>query len=348
MESSTVASARRTRVSDKKYARQGGSGSRFANLVGESVPMRAVKRLLEKIAASAAPTVLLLGESGTGKGLIAQEIHRHGARAHRPFQSIHCSTLPETLLESELFGHEPGAFTDARQRKPGLVEMAAGGTVFLDEIGEISQALQVKLLQFLEERVFKRLGGTDEIQLDVRIIAATNRDLEQAVQEKAFRADLYYRLTVLPVRLPPLRERQGDLPLLVDHFISLCNRQFGKRVAGIGRDALARLEAHDWPGNVRELKNVVERATLLSEGERLTADDVLTLPAQQPPPPAYTLPPEGIDLRHLERDLVRQALQRTGGNRTHAARLLGLSRHQLRYRLEKLDEPAGAQPFFPK
>ena len=300
--------------------------------------MAEIKRLLEKIAASPDPTVLLLGESGTGKGLIAHELHHWGARRRRPFQSIICSALPETLLESELFGHEAGAFTDARQRKKGLLEMAAGGTVFLDEIGEISHALQLKLLHFLEERVFKRLGGTDDIRINVRVIAATNRDLDRAIQEHSFRPDLYYRLAVLPVQVPPLRERPGDVPLLVDHFIAVFNATFGKSIRGISRDALARLEDHGWPGNVRELRNAVERAMLLSEGSRLTIPDfenvAAPLTSQRA---AYELPPEGIDLRHLERDLVRQALARSRGNRTRAARLLGLSRHQLRSRLAKLD-----------
>ncbi|HZF09134.1 MAG TPA: sigma 54-interacting transcriptional regulator [Thermoanaerobaculia bacterium] len=341
MDHRTLASDRRARVLGNRETRvrKKTPGGRFDHLVGESVAMHGIKLLLEKIAASPLPTVLLLGESGTGKGLIAQEIHRRSARTHHPFQSILCSALPETLLESELFGHEPGAFTDARRRKPGLIELAAGGTVFLDEIGEISNTLQVKLLQFLDERVFKRLGGTDRIQMDVRIIAATNRDLEQAVQEHAFRADLYYRLTVLPVQVPPLRERQGDLPLLVDHFIALFNRLFEKRVVGITPEVLARLEAYDWPGNVRELRNVVERAVLLTEGERLTAGDFPPLSARPLAAPAYELPADGIDLQQLESDLVRQALLRTGGNRTRAARLLGLSRHQLRYRLEKLAQP---------
>jgi two-component system, NtrC family, response regulator AtoC len=308
--------------------------------------MAEIKLLLEKIAASPKPTVLLLGESGTGKGLIAQEIHRWGSRSRRPFQSIICSALPETLLESELFGYESGAFTDARQRKKGLLEMAAGGTVFLDEIGEISHVLQLKLLQFLEERVFKRLGGTDAIRIDVRVIAATNRDLDQAVQERSFRPDLYYRLAVLPVRVPPLRDRRGDVPLLVDHFITVFNSLFAKRVRGVAGDALARLEDHGWPGNVRELRNAVERAMLLCEGSRLAASDFPDLVAPQASQPAYQLPPEGIDLHRLETDLVRQAVARSGGNRTRAARLLGLSRHQLRSRLAKLHAASdqGAEP----
>jgi two-component system, NtrC family, response regulator AtoC len=309
---------------------------RFAELVGESEAMCGIKALLEKIAASPASTVLLFGESGTGKGLIAEEIHRHSARASRPFQHILCSALPETLLESELFGHEPGAFTDARQRKKGLLELAAGGTVFLDEIGEITHALQVKLLRFMEDHAFRRLGGTADIRVDVRVIAATNRDLERAVQDGSFRLDLYYRLTVLPVRVPPLRERQGDLPRLVDHFVGLFNAEFGKRVQRLSRAAKSRLEAHPWPGNVRELKNVVERAVLLSESERLTPEDFPAVAAASGTPPAFELPPEGIDLKQLESDLVVQALRRCGGNRSHAARLLGLSRRQLLYRLEKL------------
>ncbi len=314
------------------------SPQRFTNLVGESAAMRGIKTLVSKIAASPSPTVLLLGESGTGKGLIAQEIHDHSSRAARPFQHILCSALPETLLESELFGHEPGAFTDARHRKQGLLELAQGGTVFLDEIGEISYALQVKLLRFLEVHAFRRLGGTVDLRVDVRVIAATNRDLERAVHDGSFRADLYYRLTVLPVRVPPLRERQGDLPLLARHFIGLFNSRFGKRISGISRRAMAQLEAHWWPGNVRELRNVVERAMLLSEGERLTRDDLMALTLPLGPPAAVELPPEGIDLKQLARDLVRQALLRANGNRSQAARLLGLSRHQLRYRLEKLED----------
>ncbi|HEV8578912.1 MAG TPA: sigma 54-interacting transcriptional regulator [Thermoanaerobaculia bacterium] len=312
------------------------SGRRFTHLVGESPAMRRIKTLLGKIAASPSPTVLLLGESGTGKGVIAREIHDHSARASRPFQHILCSALPETLLESELFGHEAGAFTDARHRKKGLLELAQGGTVFLDEIGEFSASLQVKLLRFLEERVFRRLGGTADLRVDIRVIAATNRDLERAVRNGSFRADLFYRLSVLPVLVPPLRERRGDLPLLTRHFVTFFNAQFGKRIAGISREAMARLESHWWPGNVRELRNVIERAMLLSEGDRLTPEDFLALTMPPSPPAAVELPPEGIDLKQLERDLLRQALLRADGNRSQAARLLGLSRHQFRYRLEKL------------
>jgi transcriptional regulator with PAS, ATPase and Fis domain len=294
----------------------------------------AVKSLLGKIAASPASTVLLCGESGTGKGLMAEEIHASSGRCERPFQNITCGALPETLLESELFGSERGAFTDAKRQRKGLIEVADGGTVFLDEIGEITPALQIKLLRFLEERAFKRIGGSADIRVDVRVIAATHRDLEQAVRDGSLREDLYYRLRVLPVRVPPLRERLADIPPLAAFFVESYNESFHKRVHGLSRGALARLAAHGWPGNVRELKNVIERAMLLSEGDQLTEAD---LPSLRPaaPPHQVELPAEGLDLPRLEHDLLHQALHRSGGNRSRAARLLGLSRHQIRYRLQK-------------
>jgi len=294
-----------------------------------------VTSLLAKIAASPASTVLLCGESGTGKGLMAEEIHAHSDRAGRPFQNITCGALPETLLESELFGHERGAFTDAKRQRKGLLEAADGGTVFLDEIGEVTPALQVKLLRFLEERAFKRIGGSADIRVDVRVIAATNRNLERAVREGLLREDLYYRLRVLPVRVPPLRERRGDVPQLAGHFVGVYNEAFGKRVRGLNRGARDRLNAHGWPGNVRELKNVIERAMLLSEGDLLTEGDLPPSLAHAAAVHQVELPAEGLDLGKLERDLLHQALHRSGGNRSRAARLLGLSRHQIRYRLQK-------------
>ncbi len=297
--------------------------------------MRAVKALLAKLAASRAVTLLLRGESGTGKGLLAREIHAVSPRRARAFQHILCSALPETLLESELFGHEAGAFTDARRRKQGLVESADGGTVFLDEIGDMGHGLQVKLLRFLEERTFKRLGGTADIHVDVRVIAATNRDLERGLREGTFRPDLYYRLNVLPVWLPPLRERLDDVPLLAEHFIADLGRALGKRVRGLSPEAQAMLRAYAWPGNVRELKNMVERAMLLAEGEVLARRDFLSFSAPRARPARFALPPEGIVLAELERDLLRQALERAQGNQTQAARLLGLTRHQIHYRLRR-------------
>jgi two-component system, NtrC family, response regulator AtoC len=281
--------------------------------------------------------VLLVGESGTGKGLIARVLHEASRRGNRRFETITCSALPETLLESELFGYEEGAFTGARKRKQGLLELADGGTAFLDEIGETSLKLQVKLLGFLEERTFKRVGGTADLRVDVRVIAATNRDLERAVKEGAFRADLYYRLNVLPVRVPPLRERLDDIPLLVRHFVALFNRQLGRNVRSVTSAALEQLQAYGWPGNIRELRNLVERAMLLAAHDELRPADLKVQASGTAGGTAFELPPEGVDLSLLERDLIAQALERTAGNRTRAAKLLGLTRHQINYRIEKLE-----------
>ncbi len=321
------------------------AGYSFDRIIGESPAMRAAKELLRKIALSPASTVLLVGESGTGKDLVAKVIHYESARADGVFQNITCSALPESLLESELFGHERGAFTDAKQQKPGLLEQADGGTVFLDEIGEMTTALQAKLLRFLEEKTFRRVGGTVDLQVDVRVVAATNRNLEEHVRSERFREDLYYRLRVLPVTLPPLRERTGDVAVLASHFVSQYAREFRKGVWGLTADAIRRLEMYGWPGNVRELKNAVERAVLLAEGERLLPEDFLLGSAGGGAADAFRLPPAGVDLEELERDLVVQALRRTGGNQTQAARLLHLNRDQIRYRVEKFGleklEPSG-------
>jgi transcriptional regulator with PAS, ATPase and Fis domain len=307
----------------------------FHRLIGESDAMLRIKELLGKIARSPASTVLLCGESGTGKGLMAKEIHAHSDRSRKAFQNINCSALPDTLLESELFGYERGAFTDAKSQKKGLLEEADGGTVFLDEIGEVGPASQVKLLRFLEERAFKRLGGTADITVDVRVIAATNRNLEQAVQAGEIRQDLYYRLRVLPVNVPPLRQRIGDVGRLAEHFVAVFNRLFHKHVRGLSAAALAVLAAHSWPGNVRELRNVVERAMLLAEHDVLTPEDFRSLSRPVPRERRFELPAEGVDFDALERDFVSQALERAQGNRTRAARLLGWSRHQIQYRIAK-------------
>ena len=309
----------------------------FHRIIGISPVMLQVKELLGKVARSPASTVLLCGESGTGKGLMARELHAHSDRAGRPFQNINCSALPDTLLESELFGYERGAFTDAKQLKKGLLEEADGGTVFLDEIGEVGPASQVKLLRFLEERAFRRLGGTADIGVDVRVIAATNRNLEQAVKAGEFRQDLYYRLRVLPIQVPPLRQRTGDIAPLAAYYVELFNELFDKQVRGVSAAALARLTAHTWPGNVRELRNSVEHAMLLAEGEVLGADEFNGLRAEPPAARLLELPAGGLDFDLLERDLVSQALARTGGNRTHAARLLGWTRHQIQYRIAKFE-----------
>jgi transcriptional regulator with PAS, ATPase and Fis domain len=304
--------------------------------------MMEVKATLRKIAGSPATTVLLTGESGTGKDLAAQALHHDSSRAGSPFMVITCSAIPESLLESELFGHERGAFTDARQQRKGLLELADRGTVFLDEVAEMAPSLQAKLLRFLEEKTFKRVGGSRDLRVDVRVVAATNRDLREEVSSGRFREDLFYRLNVLPVRLPALRERRGDVPLLAAHFLEIFARDFRRLVRTIGPGALELLETYRWPGNVRELKNAVERAVLLCEGDALLERDFRMLPATLPVRPDFRLPDEGLAFTELERDLVRQALERAGGNQTRAATLLGMSRDQIRYRVEKFGLAAAA------
>jgi len=305
-------------------------------IVGQSKAIAEAKALLQKVAASPASTVLLTGESGTGKDLAAKVLHYASDRASRPFMNITCSALTETILESELFGHERGAFTDARQLKRGLLESADGGTVFLDEIGEMAAGLQAKLLRFLEEKTFKRVGGVVDIRVDVRVIAATNRHLEEDVKKGRFREDLYYRLNVLPIVLPPLRARADDIPSLVHYFVDVYNTEFRKHVRSVSPDAMKRLQTYGWPGNIRELRNAVERGMLLAEGDELTAD-LFPVAAGGAPKltEAVDLPPTGIDLEQLERSLVVQALDRSGWNQTRAATLLGLNRDQIRYRIEK-------------
>ena len=244
----------------------------LTRIVGETPPMREVLEMVRRIAESDATTVLLQGESGTGKDLVARAIHYQSRRAARPYLEINCTSLPETLIESELFGHEKGAFTDARAAKKGQFELADGGTVFLDEIGDMPLSTQAKLLKVIENKTFKRLGGVRDVLVDVRIVAATNKELEAAVAEGAFRKDLYYRLKVFPIHLPPLRERRADIPLLAAHFIELFNREFKKQVQGIAADAEAMMMEYDWPGNVRELKNVIERAVILGGRETILAE----------------------------------------------------------------------------
>ena len=307
----------------------------FDRIIGASPAVEQAKKLLKKIAASPASTVLLTGESGTGKDLAAKAIHFNSDRAGGAFLNITCSALPENLLESELFGHERGAFTDAKQMKKGLLELADGGTVFLDEIGEMSLVLQSKLLRFLEEKTFRRVGGSQDIHVNVRVIAATNRNLEDSVRKGAFREDLYYRLRVMPIELPALRERAGDIPLLLRYYIDQFNTEFRKKVKGLSAEARKGLESYGWPGNIRELKNAVERAMLLCEGDTLGLEDFQMLGARGAARDGFDLPPEGIDFEKLERELVAQALRRSGGNQTRAAALLGMNRDQIRYRVEK-------------
>jgi len=316
-----------------------GSSAAAPPMIGESPVMRQVKRLIQQFAMSPTSTVLITGETGVGKDVAARTLHALSSRAAGPFMNITCSALPDSLLESELFGHERGAFTDARQSRRGLLEQADGGTVFLDEIGDMALGLQAKLLRFLEEKAFRRVGGHIDIRPNVRVIAATNRNLQESVRRGEFREDLYYRLAVLSVTVPPVRERDGDVELLSKFLIDHYNSEFHKDVRGISPRALNALNAHAWPGNVRELKNVIERAVLLSRGTMLDVEDIGSLNREQESRGravhGIRLPAAGLDLQDLEIELVVQALERTGGNQTRAAALLGLNRDQIRYRMAK-------------
>jgi len=303
-------------------------------ILGESTAMRHVFRLVEQVAQRDA-TVLLRGESGTGKERIAQLIHRQSLRRDMPMISVHCGALTETLLESELFGHEKGAFTGAHQRKPGRFEMADGGTLFLDEIGDIASSVQVKLLRVLQERKFERVGGTDTLAVDVRIIAATHRNLEEMMKEGTFREDLFYRLSVFPIEIPPLRNRKEDIPVLAKSFLA----HYGRGKVVLGKKAENALIRYQWPGNVRELENLMELATILCPKGEIGTEHL-------PPGLAhglsetvvngeFQLPENGVVMDQLEKSLILQALDRSGGNKSGAAELLGLSRRQLYSRLEK-------------
>ena len=313
----------------------------YQEIIGGSPAMLRVFDLLARLEDADAPTVLILGESGTGKDLVARAIHARSMRSEEPFLEIDCTGLSDQLIQSELFGHERGAFTDAKARKPGLFEVAGRGTIFLDEVGELSLVTQSKLLRALENRRFKRVGGTVDLELKARVVAATNKDLSEEVEAGNFRKDLFYRLNVIPVWVPPLREREGDIPLLVRHFVDKLARDLGRPISSIETEALARLDGYDWPGNIRELRNVIERAVILCRTDRIEVGDLprelnlgrLGAPAWQG---AFTLPEAGLDLAALERDLVLQALERSGGNQSEAARLLGIGRFALRYRMDKM------------
>jgi DNA-binding NtrC family response regulator len=313
------------------------------NIVGQSEKIRHVLDLLEKIAESDATTVLVQGENGTGKDLFARAIHYRSKRADGAFLDISCTAMPETLFESELFGYEKGAFTDARATKKGLLELADGGTLFLDEIGDLPLVSQAKLLKFIESRQLKRLGGTVDHRVDLRIIAATNRNLEEAVRDGRFREDLYYRLRVIPIVLPPLRERREDIPLLLQHYMAKYSAEFHKDFRRVSDDALQLLMSYPWPGNVRELKNLLERILILEKGDTILAEHLppeITRPHASEQPAQYRLPPSGVSLEEVEKAFVRQALELAGGNQTRAAQLLGISRDALRYRMHKLDSAA--------
>ncbi len=307
-------------------------------IVGESTAMREIFRLVEKIAPTNS-TVLIRGESGTGKELVARAIHSRSARAARTFHAINCAAIPENLLESELFGHERGSFTGADARKIGLFEAASGSTLFLDEIGDLSLPLQGKILRSLQEKEVKRVGGTETIPVDVRVVAATNRELEAMMSAGQFREDLFYRLNVIPIVLPPLHERGSDIPALVKRFLDKANGAHGTAVSGVSPEALDLLVHSPWPGNVRQLESVVERAVLLCEGTTVGPEDLpveirlRTAPSARPY--GFEIPSDGIDIEELERQLIVQAMEKSGWVIAKAARLLGLTYRTLQYRLEK-------------
>lgn len=308
------------------------------SFVGRSAASRAAAELIARIALKGAPTnVLIRGESGTGKDVVARAIHAQGPRKEEPFLRLNCTAIPEHLVETELFGHKGGAFTDAKGAKQGLVELAHRGTLFLDEIGDMPAAAQAKLLGFLETRTFRRVGGVRDREVDVHVIAATNRNLEAAVGEGEFRDDLYFRLNVIPVELPPLRERPEDIAPLAVHFVDTLCFELRQPVRELAPATLQAMERYAWPGNAREIRNLLERLLLLYDDDPITPD---LLPPEVRGDPAgdrrlMVLPPDGVNLEEVERELIQQALARTNGNKTGAARLLGLSRDTLRYRLEK-------------
>jgi len=331
-------------------------GAGYSNVVSVSPKMTELMNFVHKVAASEAITILIQGESGTGKDLIAKAIHYESSRQERPFVAINCSAIPETLMEAELFGHEKGAFTDAKQMKKGLFEAADGGTLFLDEIGELSPLLQAKLLRVLEDQVIRRVGGIKDMQVDVRVIAASNRDLEKAVRENQFRQDLYYRLAIIAIFIPPLRDRREDIMPLVEFFIDRYNRRFKKAVRGISDETRRLILSHNWPGNVRELKNTIERGMILEDEPLLRplylpfsvgesggrtvfertspADGGQALPNGRTLPRLY-IPEGGTSLEEVEHTMVELAMRQSDGNQTHAAKLLDISRDALRYKLKK-------------
>jgi len=312
-------------------------------VIAESAAMVEVLNFVRRVAASEATTILLDGENGTGKDLIAKTLHYQSPRQAEPFIAINCAAIPETLLESELFGYEKGAFTDARAQKRGIFELADKGTLFLDEIGEIPLMLQAKLLRVLEEQSFRRLGGLKDIQLDLRVVAATNKNLREAVKEGAFRQDLYFRLNVIQITIPPLRERTDDILPLSRFFLEHYNRKFKRNIEGVSDSAARLLLSHDWPGNVRELRNAIERAMILEDSALITPPSLpITISHPDtngsfPASAALPAPTDGLSLEDNERSLLARALEKTSGNQTQAARLLRITRDTLRYKMKKFN-----------
>ena len=340
--------ANRLRKEVNLFRRERAQQFSFDQIVGDSPTMREMLALAHKVAESEVSSVLLQGESGTGKDLVAKAIHYHSTRSESPFVAINCAAIPGTLIESELFGYEKGAFTDAKARKEGMFEQAEGGTLFLDEIGELELSLQAKLLRVLEEGSFRRVGGLKDLPLDVRVIAASNRDLKSEGEAGRFRADLFYRLSVIQIDIPPLRERGDDIRVLAEHYMSNFKSRLRKNIDSIAPEALAAFRAYQWPGNVRELRNVIERAMILEDGDEITAKYLPrglvtdSRAGSEGPagarPDQIRLPRDGVSLEEVEMSLVRQALEQSRGNQTKAAELLDISRDQLRYRMKKLED----------
>jgi PAS domain S-box-containing protein len=313
-------------------------------VIAESAPMRDVLNFVRRVASSEATTILLEGENGTGKDLVAKTLHYQSTRQAEPFIAINCAAIPDSLLESELFGYEKGAFTDARAQKRGIFELADKGTLFLDEVGEIPLMLQAKLLRVLEEQSFRRLGGLKDIQLDLRVVAATNKNLREAVKEGAFRQDLYFRLNVIQILIPPLRERSDDILPMARFFVEHYNHKFKRNIEGVSDAAAKLLLYHDWPGNVRELRNAIERAMILEESSLITPPSLpiaITRPDGDTPHEAAAravgAPADGMSLEDNERSLLVRALEKTNGNQTQAARLLRVTRDTLRYKMKKFN-----------
>lgn len=327
---------RALRDENRQLREELGKRYQFDNIIGRSPAMQEVFATIERVAPTRA-TVLLAGESGVGKDLIARAIHFHSPRRDRPFVKINCTALPENLMESELFGYEKGAFTGANTTKPGKFEQADTGTVFLDEIGDVPAAIQVKLLRILQEREFERLGSNKTRHIDVRVIAATNQDLRAALEQGTFREDLYYRLNVVPINIAPLRDRMQDIPFLAEHFLKKYAGETGNRVQAITPAAMSKLEGYHWPGNVRELENAIERSVVMRTGDRLDAADIKLDNAPRPRSAAgeFAVPP-GMTLDQYEQEIIREALKRANGNKSQAARTLGLTRNALRYRLTQM------------
>ena len=334
------------------YHRKESETGGLSRLAGESVEFERLKQQVSRIVASdqliadgTLPAVLITGETGTGKELVARALHFEGPRRDSPFVELNCAAIPDNLIEAELFGYEKGAFTDAKSRKIGLFEAANGGTLFLDEIGDVSAAVQVKLLRALEEKVVRRIGSVRDTRVDIRVIAATNRPLEQLIEEGTFRADLYFRLRILELVVPPLRERGEDVLLLARHFLQLHGRRYRRQNLTLSPEAEAKLSAYHWPGNIRELRNVIEQAVLLAPQESIGEKDLMLLSPHsgtsrltgRTDGRVFVLPSDGIKIEEIERDFALQALQRSGWNVSQAAQLLGLSRDTLRYRMEKYD-----------